>query len=374
VVGSGAAGDCAEGDEAGTGRSGRLRLSRRPQPVIGLPGYPVSTALALELFVGPIIHAWQGRSGPRRPSLEARLGRPVPSPLGVDEFVRVRVARVGDGCVAVPLPRGPASREGLDAGSTVRVDLFRDAWAIERSLLVSGSHDLILDLLASRVAARDPALSLSAGPVGSLGGLLALRDGLCHLAGTHLLDEATGDYNAPWVRRLLPGRRVRLLTLAWRTQGLMIRPGNPKGITGLADLAGTDLVFINRQRGSGTRVLLDYLLKHQGIEPSSITGYDREEGSHLGVASAVASGAADAGLGIMAAARAQGLEFIPVAEERYDLAYLPELEGDPRLDLIRDILAGDEGFRSGAVGLDGYDLRDTGKTITVGPHGEEPDR
>ncbi len=371
----------------------------RGKPVIGLPGYPVSSALALDLFVRPLVHAWQGLPAPRPERLEARLGRPIPSPLGVDEFVRVKVARVGGGptgsaltsgapavapaipYVAVPLPRGagllsalsqadgtvrvPANREGLDAGEVVPVELSRPRSMVDRALLVTGSHDLLLDLLSSRLAARDPALSLSAGRAGSLGGLLALRDGLCHLAGTHLLDEASGDYNRPWVERLLPGRPVHLLTLAWRQQGLMVRPGNPKRIAGLGDLYRSGVVFINRQRGSGTRVLLDYLLGREGLDPTRLTGYEREEGSHLGVASAVASGAADAGLGIQAAARALGLDFIPVAEERYDLAFLAELEDDSRLGLIRDIVRGDAGFHASAVNLGGYDLRDTGKEVAL---------
>jgi putative molybdopterin biosynthesis protein len=373
----------------------------RGRPVIGLPGYPVSSALALELFVRPLLAAWQGQPPPQAERLEARLGRPIPSPLGVDEFVRVKVARLsptGDPgpttpYVAVPLPRGagllsslsqadgvvsvPAAREGISAGEVVSVALTRHRSAIDRALLVTGSHDLLLDLLASRLAARDPSLLLSIGRTGSAGGLLALRDGLCHLAGTHLLDETTGDYNRPWVTRLLPGRRVRLLTLAWRRQGLIIRPGNPKGIRGLGSLFAPGVVFINRQRGSGTRVLLDYLLERalrdpsgphgsdpsdqSGFDPSDISGYEREEGSHLGVASAVASGAADTGLGILAAARALGLDFIPVAEERYDLAYPAELEDDARLRLLVDIVRSDEEFRAAARKLGGYDLRDTGK-------------
>lgn len=360
------------------GKAGR---PGRPKPVVGLPGYPVSSALALELFVRPLVYAWQGQAAPEPETVPARLGRSVASPLGVDEFVRVKVGRIGESYVAVPLPRGagllsalsqadgtarvPASREGLDAGEVVPVRLTVRRDLVDRAVLVSGSHDLLLDLLGSRLAARDPGLSLSAGRVGSVSGLLALRDGLCHLAGTHLLDEATGEYNRPWVERLIPDRPVRLLTLAWRRQGLMVRPGNPKEVKGIGDLFRPGVVFVNRQRGSGTRVLLDYLLGREGLDPAGIAGYQREEGSHLGVASAVASGAADAGLGILAAARALGLDFVPVAEERYELAFLPEFDLDPRLDLIRRVLREDAEFRSAALALGGYGLDDTGEERTV---------
>jgi putative molybdopterin biosynthesis protein len=182
-----------------------------------------------------------------------------------------------------------------------------------------GSHDLTLDLLADELGRRHPGRRLSSANVGSLGGLLALARHEAHFAGSHLLDEDTGEYNVAYVQRLLPGTPVVLLGFVRREQGLIVPKGNPKAIRGLADLARSDVVFINRQRGAGPRVLLDYRLRQAGISPRAIQGYERQEYTHLAVAAAVASGAADCGMGILAAARALDLDFVALDHERYDL-------------------------------------------------------
>ena len=196
------------------------------------------------------------------------------SSLGADDWIRVRLGRVGGGLVATPLPRGagvltslvradgllvvPAALEGHDAGAEVEVRLLRDLDAVERTIVAIGSHDPVLDLAASLLRARDPAQTLVSGPVGSLGGLVALRDGLCHVSGCHLLDPESGEYTLPWIARVLPGRTVEVVRLVHREQGLIVAPGNPLGITGLADLPRVR--YVNRQRGAGTRVLLDHEL------------------------------------------------------------------------------------------------------------------
>lgn len=353
------------------------------KPVVGIPGYPVSTVLTFELVVKPLIYRWLGCAPPQRPRMEALMTRKVLSPLGEDEFLRVKLGRVGERVVATPLPRGagvimslvradglvriPRFSEGVHAGARVTVELLRRPEEIENTIVAIGSHDLTLDLLADWLHKENPRLYFSSSNVGSLGGLLALQRGEAHLAGAHLLDEETGEYNVPYVRRLLAGQKVFVVHLADREQGLIVPPGNPKGIARLEDLGREDVVFINRQRGSGTRVLLDHRLKELGIEPALIKGYEREEYTHLGVAAAVASGAADAGLGVMAAARALRLGFVPLLKERYDLV-IPEVHyRSPLLRPLLDLL-GRQDFRREVEALGGYDASEMGCVVAeVGP-------
>lgn len=341
--------------------------------VLGAPGYPVSAALTFEIFALPLLAALEGTAPVERPRARARLARRLASSLGTDDWIRVRLGRVGGGLVAAPLPRGagvltslvradgllvvPAALEGHDAGAEVEVRLLRDLDAVERTIVAIGSHDPVLDLAASLLRARDPAQTLVSGMVGSLGGLVALRDGLCHVAGCHLLDPATGTYTLPWIERVLPGVDVEVIRLVDREQGLIVAPGNPLGLRGLADLPG--LRYVNRQRGAGTRVLLDHELQRAGLDPGAIAGYEREEPTHLAVAAAVAAGRADAGLGVLAAARAFGLGFVPVAREPFDLVMRP---GEPAVAPLLALLADDD-FRAQVEALGGYATTDTGKRI-----------
>jgi putative molybdopterin biosynthesis protein len=215
----------------------------------------------------------------------------------------------------------------------------------------------VLDLAASLLRSRDPARTLVSGPVGSLGGLVALRDGLCHLAGCHLLDPESGEYTLPWIRRVMPGRDVEVVRLVHREQGLIVAPGNPAGVEGLDDLSRVR--YVNRQRGAGTRVLLDHELARRGIEPSAVDGYEREEPTHLAVAAAVAAGRADAGLGVMAAARAFGLDFVPVAREPFDLVMAP---GEPAVEPLLALLE-DAGFKAQVEAMGGYSTEETGRRV-----------
>ena len=348
------------------------------KPIIGLPGYPVSAVLTAELFVKPLIERWLGRPTEARPTVTAEMTRKVLSPLGEDEYLRVKLGRVGDRMVATPLQRGagvimslvradgiaqiPRFSEGLDAGSPVEVQLLRPLGEVQNTIVAIGSHDLTLDLIASHLSRRQPGPGLSSSHVGSLGGLIALRRGEAHIAGCHLLDEATGEYNVSYIQRYLPSVPLVLMNLVGRVQGLIVPPGNPKGIRSLEDLGRPGVVFVNRQRGSGTRVLLDYKLAGMSLDPEGIGGYDREEYSHLAVAAAVASGSADTGLGILSAARALGLDFLPLLTERYDLVVPREHFDSELLQPLINLLQDSE-FRREVESLGGYETGDMGKIM-----------
>ncbi len=364
----------------------KLPGETRRVPVIGLPGYPVSTALTCELLVKPTVAAWLGQPEVERPTVEAVLTRKVVSPQGDEEFLRVTLGQVGERIVATPLPGGsgvlmslvradgivriPRGDQGYEPGEKVTVQLLRAPESLRRTIVAIGSHDLTLDLLADELGQRYPGHKLSSANVGSLGGLIALAHGEAHLAGSHLLDEATGDYNSAYIRRLLPDTPVVLLGFVEREQGLIVPRGNPKDIRSLNDLVRPDVTFINRQRGAGTRVLLDYRLAQAGIASRAIQGYERQEFTHLAVAAAVASGAADCGMGIRAAARALDLDFVPLDHERYDLV-IPERFYEsallaPLLAIIRD-----PAFAARVQALGGYATPAIGRVLAHLPAAQE---
>ncbi len=347
-------------------------------PVLGAPGYPVSAALTFDIFAAPLLAELEGVAPARRPTTTARLARKLASPGGADDWVRVRLGRVAGQVVATPLPRGagvltslvradgllvvPAGLEGHHAGDVVEVELLRGLDEVTRTVVAIGSHDLVLDLAASALRERDPRLTLVSSNVGSLGGLVALRDGLCHLAGSHLLDPDSGEYTLPQLDRVLGTGAGAVIRLVHRQQGLLVAPGNPLGLAGVEDLARPGVRYVNRQRGAGTRVLLDHELTRRALDPAELDGYRREESTHLAVAAAVASGRADAGLGIQAAARAFGLGFVPVAEEPYDLVTTPEILEHGVLDPVLELLA-EPAFRSSVDALGGYSTRETGRRV-----------
>ena len=348
-------------------------------PVVGAPGYPVSAALTFDIFVAPLLAELEGTTPAARPRIRARLARKLASVVGMDDWVRVRLGEVGGRIVATPLPRGagvltslvradgllvvPAAVEGHQAGDDVDVSLLRDLADIERTIVTIGSHDLVLDLAASLLRARDPRVTLTSSNVGSLGGLVALRDGLCHLAGSHLLDPDTGVYTLPYLERLLPEHELVVVRLVHRQQCLMVARGNPLGITGIDDLAREEVRYVNRQRGAGTRVLLDHELQRRGNPPDAVDGYAREEHTHLGVAAAIAAGRADTGLGIVAAARAFHLDVVEVAREPYDLVMTAQAwHDDPRLAPLRALLE-DDAFRDAVADLGGYDVAEMGRIV-----------
>jgi putative molybdopterin biosynthesis protein len=355
------------------------------KPVIGLPGYPVSAMLTAELFVRDILLVRQKLSRPEVSKMEATLAKQVASTVGVEEYIRVSVGEVQGKMVVAPLSRGAGlissltkaqgiisieqSSSGLNAGATVPVTLLYDSRPAD-TILAVGSHDLALELLGVFLRRRNDNIFLSCANVGSMGGVMAIRNNEAHIAGVHLLDDKTGRYNIAYVEKFLPNLSWHLVHLAMRQQGLMVMPGNPKSIEGLGDLVRADVTFINRQRGSGTRMLLDYELSKGGFSYDQVAGYEKEVGTHMAVAASVAGGAADTGLGVQAAAVALGLDFIPVAQEQYDLL-LNFANNDERLDLIMDILQSVE-FRREVEALGGYDLSEAGKLITCGVSKSEP--
>ena len=345
-------------------------------PIIGVPGYPVSAALTGEIFVEPLLARWLGCQSAQPQVVQATLTRKVTSPAGDDDYMRVAVGRVGDKLLAAPLSRGsgvitslvradgivvvPSGSQGMPAGERVDVRLYRPPSDLERTIFAIGSHDITLDLMAQYLAERNRRL-VSAN-VGSLGGLVALRRGEAHLAGSHLLDPESGEYNLSYIRQYLPAVPVKVLSLVGRLQGLLVPKSNPKGIKKIGDLARSDVTFVNRQRGAGTRVLLDYQLDLLGIDSSQIQGYNQEEYTHLAVAAAVSSGRADCGLGIAAAAQALDLEFVPLYQERYDLVIPTAYYEADLLKPLLDLLA-DSRFQKAVESLPGYDVSRMGKLV-----------
>jgi molybdopterin molybdotransferase/putative molybdopterin biosynthesis protein len=348
------------------------------RPVFGIPGYPVSAIIAFEQFVQPLLYALLGLPEPERETAEVQPTKKIASKLGVEEFLRVKLGKVGDRIVATPLPRGagtitslteadgiiriPNHVEGVNDNEIVSAELLRSLPTIRRTIVIVGSHDNSLDVLANQLKADHSELTLSSSHVGSMGGLMAVKRGVCHLAGTHLLDAEDGSYNISYLAKYLPHTAVKLLHLVQRDQGLIIRSGNPKGIKGIEDLGRKDLNFINRQVGSGTRILLDYKLKQLNIKTSTINGYQNEEFTHMAVAVSVLSGAADAGLGIFAAAKALNLEFIPVATEQYDLVIALEYFETASIQILLEIINSQK-FKQQVQALGGYSTARTGEII-----------
>ena len=349
-----------------------------PTPVLGAPGYPVSAALTFDIFAAPLLARLEGAPAPDWPRARARLARKLASSMGTDDWVRVRLGRVGGGLVATPLPRGagvltslvradgllvvPAQLEGHHAGEEVDVRLLRGVDEIDRTIVATGSHDLVLDLAASALRTDDAGIALASSNVGSLAGLAALRDGLCHVAGSHLLDPDSGDYTLPWIERLMPDRELAVVRLTHREQGLIVASGNPLGLEGVDDLTRPGLRYVNRQRGAGTRVLLDHLLRQRGPDQGDIDGYAREEHTHLAVAAAVAADRADCGLGVRAAARAFGLDFVAVTKEPYDLVVERAARESELLAPLWALLAS-PAFRTQVDALGGYDTSEMGRLV-----------
>ncbi|WP_028316192.1 molybdopterin biosynthesis protein [Desulfatibacillum aliphaticivorans] len=347
-------------------------------PVVGVPGYPVSAIVVFDEFIRPMLCHMLGQPEPLRKKIMVEPTRKIPSKLGLEEMVRVKLGRVGDRVAATPLPRGagsitsfteadgiiriPNENEGLHPGQPVEAELLRFNRTIDNTLVAVGSHDNTLDLLADALRSRGGYLSLSSSHVGSMGGLLAMKKGMCHIAGSHLLDTETGEYNISYIKTYLAGIPVKLVHLVMREQGLMVAKGNPKNIQSVEDLGRNGVRFINRQAGSGTRVLLDHYLSKLGIKPSKINGYGDDEFTHMAVAAAVQNQVADAGMGIYAAAKALELDFVPVITEQYDLIIPEGIFESEKIAILLETIRSDA-FKKRVDALGGYHTERTGEVL-----------
>jgi putative molybdopterin biosynthesis protein len=343
------------------------------KPVIGIPGYPVSSYLVFETFVRPLILKYIGLEEEEDLIVEAISSKKIVSSLKSRELARVNLGYVDDKLVATPLSSGagvtmslvkadgiaiiPQNLEGVEAGDKVNVRLLKPLSQIKRTLVSIGSHDIIMDILGDM-------MHLTSGHVGSMGGILAMKRGECHIAPIHLLDLETGEYNISYVKRYFPGQKMAIIKGVKRHQGFIVEKGNPKGIKDFSDLLREDVIYVNRQRGAGTRILLDYYLNKENIDPANIKGYDREMTTHMAVATAVKTGSATVGLGIYSAAKASDLDFIDIAYEDYDFLLPYELLEDERVKKFIRTLKSKE-FKERVEALGGYGFENIGEIIIV---------
>jgi putative molybdopterin biosynthesis protein len=348
---------------------------RGKKPILGVPGYPVSGIIVVEEILKPIVERLTRKKVKSAPCADAVLSKAVVSSLKYQEFVRVRLGYVEGRLIASPLNRGsgvvssfmkadgilevPQGLEGHCSGAAVKVRLLRPLSELKRNLVMIGSHDPLLDELSDIMRRTAGGCSMTSSHVGSLGGILAVRRGEAPAAGTHRLDEDTGSYNSSFVKKYFPNGGVRLVECVKRSQGFILAKGNPLHIEGLKDLIRPNIRYVNRQKGSGTRVLFDYLCRKEGVDTKAIYGYEHEEYTHTSVAALIASGSADAGLGIYSAARMYDLTFLPVCDEQYDLL-IPDFAWDTELvqQLLQTLQSSE--FAARLERLGGYILENPG--------------
>jgi len=347
------------------------------KPIMGLPGYPVAAALNFWLFGKEVIFSLKDEKLPKHKKVEGKLKTKINSKLGYREYIRVKLIELNGEIIITPLKRASGVigtlveadgllviselSEGLDRNTKAEVILLNEAYDPKQTLLLKGSNDIILDILKNEMAIKG--INLVVNSTGSLGGITALNRKECHLSTAHLLNPETEEYNFSYIQRYLRSQKVKLINLAFRQQGMIIQRGNPKNLESIQDLVKQEITFINRQRGAGTRVLFDYLLEKNNIKKEDIIGYNREEFTHMTVASEINSGSTDVGIGIQSAADAFDLDFIPIAKERYDLVIPEALIEDERIKKLLEVINSEQ-FISQVKALKGYDLSLTGKVMT----------
>ena len=339
----------------------------RGKAIIGIPGYPGSAYLVFEEVVEPLVRKLQRTMTKPKNLVEVTLSRRVVSSLKYREYIRVTLGQVGKKLIATPLNRGagvsmtlvrshgvltvPKTSEGYEASEQVMVELTSSMEEIQKTMVSIGSHDLIMDMISSMMGTTYDQ-HLSSAHVGSMGGIMAMKRGEAHMAPIHLLDEETGIYNERAVAKYL-GDDFVIIKGVQREQGIMTAKGNPKGIGSIEDIGKKGIVFVNRQKGSGTRILVDYLLKKNKIQEQDILGYHREMTTHMAVAAAIHGSTADAGVGVLSAAKAMDLDFIPIGYEDYDFVIRKEFLQVPAIQNFMNILKSQE-FMDQLKALGGY--------------------
>ena len=362
------------------GRVTAILRCRGEKPILGVPGYPVSGIIVIEELLRPLIDHWLKVPAAPKQYAKAILTRPVVSGLKYQEFVRVRMGYVGNRLMASPLSRGsgvvssfmkadgilevPQGLEGYEAGSEVTVRLLAPVEKLQNTVVVIGSHDPLLDELGDMLHLADGSVYMSSSHVGSMGGIMAIRRGEAHAAGCHLLNTEDGTYNISFMKKYFPKGGVKLVRCVGRQQGLMVAKGNPLHIENFSDIAKAGLRYVNRQKGSGTRILTDYLCKQNGLDTAAIYGYDREELTHTSVAAQIVSGSADAGMGIYSAAKLYDLDFIPICIEEYDLIIPDHAWDTPQVQAMLATLKS-EAFREKILSLGGYTVENPGEIIEL---------
>lgn len=342
------------------------------RPVLGIPGYPVSGIIVMEKICKPVIEFMTHTHRPARQKVNAVLSRKIVSSLKYKEIVRMKIGYVDRKFTATPLTRGagvitsfvkadglleiPINSEGIEAGTVIEVELLKSAEEIQNTLTVTGSHDPLIDSISDLLRQSDTGLALSSAHVGSMGGIMSVKRGETHIAGIHLLDEESGEYNISFIKKYLDDEEILLIKGIKRIQGMMIGKNNPKHIQSLKDIMRDGISYVNRQKGSGTRILFDYLLKKDAIPVSDIYGYNREEFTHMSVAAIISSVNADAGLGIFSAAKAFDLDFIPICEEDYDFIIPSRFSEMNSIKKFIEVLRSDL-FKTELVRMGGYSIR-----------------
>lgn len=342
-------------------------------PVIGVPGFPVSAHIVFEEFVMPLLLKLNHYPTIQPERIQAFSTRRIVSSLKSKEYIRVKIGHVNGHYVATPLARGAGmmmsvvksdgyaliekNREGVDFNELMDVQLNKPLSQIKNTLLAVGSHDLIMDVISNQFEQSTQPYHLSSVHVGSYAGLLALSKRESALAMTHLL-ESDGSYNTDSIRKIFLNEKMALVKGVKRIQGLIVEKGNPKSIRCIEDI--TRFRFVNRQRGAGTRILLEHWLKQKNINSDEVTGYDKELTTHLAVAAAVANKVADCGLGIQSAATIMGCDFIPLGSEDYDFVCYKDFLEDPMMKLFLDCIRSED-FKDVCRSLGGYDTSESGE-------------